>query len=224
MGGLMNRKRYRRLEAVVGQLDDSTDSLVVPAGTLAASASGRAMMADDYFTAAALLAKVATDAFTEANVDALFAANAIDGADRIKAASIIEGALALASLTGTVAKVVADDNVIGGLMVAHRIAIASGANTNYDVTLTHKTRVIDAIVVLKGAGTAGCVIDIQNVTTNIFTQIDLSSGGDKDLFRPVEVDDAAHDVAAAANLRVAIASSGGDFPGAEVTVWGFRTA
>ncbi len=144
------------------------------------------------------------------------------GAVTIAAGAVDQAMLAAASLDGTVAKVVADDNVIGGLMVVHRIAVASGANANYDVTLTHKTRIIDAIVVLKGAGTAGCDIDIQNVTTNIFSQIDLSAGGDKDIFRPVEANDAQHEIAAAANLLVAISSTGGDFPGAEVYVTGFR--
>ncbi|MFA5991825.1 MAG: hypothetical protein WC794_06300, partial [Candidatus Doudnabacteria bacterium] len=41
-----------------------------------------------------------------------------------------------------VAKQVADVNVIGGLVVLHRIDVADLSGDN-DVTLTHKTRVID---------------------------------------------------------------------------------
>lgn len=57
--------------------------------------------------------------------------------------AVTQAKIATASLTGLVAAVVADDNVIGGLPVLHRIDVAD-ASANTDVVLTHKTRVIDA--------------------------------------------------------------------------------
>lgn len=126
--------------------------------------------------------------------------------------------------TGADVAVVADDNVIGGIPVVHRIQVASGADGDADVTLTHKTRVIDAWAVLKGAGTAGCTITVKNGATAISDAMDVSAGGDKDVFRVGEIDDAQHEIAAAGTLRISKASTGGDFPGAEVYVMGLRVA
>ncbi len=129
-----------------------------------------------------------------------------------------------ANTTGADVAVVADVNVVGGLLVAHRILLASGADADVDVLLTHKTRVVDVVIVLKGAGTTGADVQVQNVTTAITDLIDVSSGSDEDVFRPASIDDAQQEIAAAANLRVAYSSTGADFPGAEVTVIGYRVA
>ena len=61
-----------------GHDHDGTNSKAVTVGTvaagaLAANATGRAMMADDYFNAATLAAKVDADAMTNAFCDAAFA-------------------------------------------------------------------------------------------------------------------------------------------------------
>lgn len=119
---------------------------------------------------------------------------------------------------------VADDNVLGGIPLIHRIAIASGANANYDVAVTNKSRVIDAWVVMNGAGTAGCTFAVQNVTDPITDSVDLSSAGDTDVLRAGEIDNDYHEIAAGANLRGVIASSGGDFPGAELYVMTIQVA
>jgi len=129
-----------------------------------------------------------------------------------------------ASLDGTIAKEVADDNAIGGMVVVHRIELASGADADHDVTLTHKERVLDAWVALKGAGTAGSIVTFKNGANAISDAIDVSGGGDKDVFRIGEIDDAQHEIAAGGTLRVSTASTGGDFPGAEAYVLAIRVA
>lgn len=117
------------------------------AGALSADASGRAIMATNYFSTAKLLDVVAADQITnavllQAVLDGAFVA---DAATRALFADAIwtEAKLATASLTGLVAAVVANANVIGGLTVLHRVDCAD-ASANVDVVLTHKTRVIDA--------------------------------------------------------------------------------
>lgn len=164
-------------------------------------------------------AELADLAVTEAKLGALAVATA-----KLDALAVTEVKIALASLTGLVAALVADVNVIGGLLVVHRILLASGADADVDVALTHKTRIIDAVFTLKGAGTAGSTIGIENVTTAMSDVIDVSSGSDLDVFRPSSMDDAQVEIAAGANLRVAYASSGADFPGAEGYIIGMRVA
>ena len=146
------------------------------------------------------------------------------GGVAVPAGSIGASEIESSSIGGALAAVVADANEDGGLMVVHRILLASGADANVDVALTEKTRIIDATIVLKGAGTAGSDVQIQNVTTAITDLVDVSAGSDTDVFRPSTIDDAQQEVAAAANLRVAYSSTGGDFPGAEVYVVGMKVA
>jgi len=146
------------------------------------------------------------------------------GSNELQPASVLESKIAPNTLTGLVAANVADANVIGGVPVVHRILVASGANGDVDVTLTHKTRVIDAWAVLKGAGTAGSLITIKNAGNAISDALDVSAGGDRDIFRIGEIDDARHEIAAAGTLRVSKASTGANFPGAEVYVTGLRIA
>ena len=84
----------------------------IAAGALPASAAGRAKIATDYFDAATVLdlfaagalttanldVLIADDQLTEALVDKLLVAGAIDGADRIKAASIISDRIVAATI------------------------------------------------------------------------------------------------------------------------------
>jgi hypothetical protein len=115
-------------------------------------------------------------------------------------------------------------NVNGGLPVVHRITMPSGANANTNVTLTHKTRVLDAWWVLAGAGTGGSSVVLSNTANVIVTSINVASGGDKDLFRAAAIDDTYHTIDAGGVLRATHASSSGDFPGAECYVLGIRVA
>jgi len=118
----------------------------------------------------------------------------------------------------------ADINTIGAIPVLHRIAIPSGANADIDVTLTHKSRVLDAWAVMKGAGTAGSVLTVKNASNAVTNAADVSAKADKDLVRFTSIDHARHEIAAAGTLRVTKASTGGDFPGAEVYVLAVRVA
>lgn len=135
----------------------------------------------------------------------------------IPAASITD-----ATLTGSKAAVVANANVIGGIPVVHQINITAGALGNTDVILTHKTRVIDAWLVLTGAGVATTTLTLFNGATAI-TDAMAASGADKALVRAATIDDVAHLVAAAGTLRVTSAT-GATQPAATVYVLGYRVA
>lgn len=143
---------------------------------------------------------------------------------KLAANAVTEAKMAAASLTGLVAAVVANANVIGGIPVLHRILVPAGANADVDLVLTHKTRITDFWFALKGAGTAGSTVTLKNGANAISDAIDASAGGDKDVFRAGELDDAQHEVAAGGTLRVTKASTGGDFPGVEAYALGIRVA
>lgn len=151
------------------------------------------------------------------------------GAGTIDATALASGAVTLAKVSaatmdGTIAKVTANANVIGGLPVLHRVDIASGANGDTDVTLTHKTRVVDVWAVMTAAQTAGSTLTVKNSTTAITDAFSTASAGDRDIVRAGEINDASHEIAAAGTLRISKASTGGDFGGAIVYVLGLRVS
>lgn len=126
------------------------------------------------------------------------------------------------TIDGTQFKNVADDNVIGGATVLHRIDITAGALGDTDVTLTHKTRVVDAWLILRGAGVATTTLQVKN-GANAITDAMAASGSDTDLVRAATIDDANHEIAAAGTLRVTSAT-GATQPDATVYVLGVRVA
>lgn len=136
--------------------------------------------------------------------------------------SIVLTDLVAAILDGTAAKVVTDDNIIGGIPVLHRIDLAAAALAETDVTLTHKTRVIDAWVVLTGAGVATTTLKVQNGATTITDAMDVS-GSDKAIIRAATIDDAQHEIAAGGTLRVKT-ETGATQPACTVYVLGVRVA
>lgn len=143
----------------------------------------------------------------------------------IEAGEIADGAVTLAkidpaSLDGTVAKVVAESNVIGGMPVTFMIPIAAGALGNTDVVMTHKVRVIDAYLALKGAGVANTTLQVFNGASAISDAM-AASGADKAVVRAAELDDAAYEIAAAGTLRVTSAT-GATQPDALVVVTAVR--
>lgn len=144
------------------------------------------------------------------------------GAVAIGAGKVTNAMVAPAALDGTVAKVVADVNVIGGFEVLHRIDIAAGALANTDVVLTHKTRVIDAWVIMRGAGVSTTTLTVKNGTSAITDALDVS-GADKTIVRAAEIDDAAYEIAAAGTLRITTAV-GASQPACTVYVRGIRVA
>lgn len=121
-------------------------------------------------------------------------------------------------LTGADAAVVANANVIGGIPVVHRI-LASALTGDVDVTLTHKTRIIDVVCIATAAGGAGDTITVKNGSTAITNAIDLNVS-DQVVVRAGTIDDAAHEIAAAGTLRI----SGASGVNAQVYVYGIRVA
>jgi hypothetical protein len=127
------------------------------------------------------------------------------GVVAIGAGKVTNAMVVPAALDGTVAKVVADVNVIGGIPVLHRIACAA-LTGDVTVVLTHKTRVVDVWAVSTGAGGSGDTITVKNVATAITDVMDLNIA-DKLIARALSIDDAQHEIAAGANLVISGASA-----------------
>lgn len=127
-----------------------------------------------------------------------------------------------ASEDGTVMKVVAESNVIGGIPLTFMVPIAAGALGNTDITMTHKVRVLDAYLILRGAGVATTTLQIFN-GANAITDAMAASGSDTDLVRAANIDDANYEIAAAGTLRVTSAT-GATQPDALVVVTAVRAA
>ncbi len=156
-----------------------------------------------------------------AKIGALAVTTAKLAANAVTEAKIEVGA-ATTGLTGLVLKFIANANVIGGIPVIHRVDIAAGALANTDVVLTHKTRVIDAFLILRGAGVSTTTLQVKNGTSAI-TDAMAASGSDKALVRAASIDDAAWEIAAGGTLRVTSAT-GATQPDATVYVIGHRVA
>ena len=189
----------------------SAGAVTLTAGVLAAGATGRALMAAGFFDAATVLDKFAANSFDATNVDDAFATGSI-GEDRLTAAEV----------TGRAMAVVANANVIGGIPVIHRITIAN-ATADTDVTLTHKTRVLDVWLVKTGAnGGAGDLITVKSTAAAITDAIDLTIVTDTLIKRAASIDDANHEIAAGGILRVSAVSATNC--ACEVYVMGIRVA
>ena len=192
------------------------------AGVLSADAAGRALVATGWLDVATALAAFDTDSVANAWLLKAIANGAFQADTNTRALFAdeiwTEAKITPASLTGLVAKVIADANVIGALPLIHRKTMASGADANVDIALTYKSRVIRAWFVMKGAGTTGCTLQLKNVTTAITEAYNCASSSDKDLCAWASIDDAQQEITAGTNLRISSHSTGGDFPGAEVYV------
>lgn len=129
------------------------------------------------------------------------------------------------TLTGSSIKppVVADANVVGGIAVVHRIAVANGSTANTDVVLTNKTHIFDVVVIkTAGAGGASDTITVKNGTNAITNAMDINVA-DKAVVRASTIDDAYYEIAAGGTLRVAMVNgaAGGNNTACEVVVRGF---
>lgn len=109
-----------------------------------------------------------------------------------------------ASQNGRIAATVADANVIGGLTLTHRIDVAAGATGNVDVVFTYKSRVVDVRLVKKSAagGGAGTIQVFNGTGGNAITDAMSINVNDKVVVRCAEIDDAYHEIAAGATVRV----------------------
>lgn len=137
-----------------------------------------------------------------------------------------DGALTIGEvLDGGNAGDVGDAPALGGIPLIIPIACTGGATANFDATLTNKMRIADFWVVLKGAGSASDTVQLFNGANAISDALDISAGGDKDVFRAGELDDAYHEVAASGTLRVTVTDGGGsDVPACQAYVLAYRVA
>lgn len=138
------------------------------------------------------------------------------GVTAIGAGKVTNAMVTPAALDGTVAKVVADANVIGAIPVVHRV-LCTSLTGDVTVVLTHKTRIIDVWAVSTGTGGAGDTVIVKNVATAVTDTMDLNVA-DKAVVRALTIDDAQHEVAAGANLVV----SGASAVNAQVYILGVR--
>lgn len=125
-------------------------------------------------------------------------------------------------LNGTAAKVVADANVIGGIPVVHRVAVADAATGDVDVVLAHKT-LITGVQVIKtaGAGGAGDTITVKNGATAITDAMDINVA-DTTIVWPATMDDAQFTIAAGGTLRVTRTKASANNAACLVVVSGLR--
>ena len=144
------------------------------------------------------------------------------GVTAIGAGKVTNAMVAPAALDGTVAKVVANANVIGGIPLLHQVNIADAVSGDTDVVLTHKTRVIDAWVVLTAAGDAANTYTVKN-GANAITDAITPGATDTTLKSAGQINDANHEIAAAGTLRVSHVKVGGS-SAAIVYVLGIRVA
>jgi len=136
--------------------------------------------------------------------------------------NVFPGGASTLGIDGTDVGNVADDNIIGGIPVVHRIAIAAGALAETDVVLTHKTRVTDVVITMSGAGVSNCTAKIQNGSTTITDAMDVNNA-DKTVIRALTLDNAQQEIAAGGTLRVKT-ETGATQPAFEVLVYGIRVA
>jgi hypothetical protein len=117
--------------------------------------------------------------------------------------AVTEPKLDPASLTGLVAKAVADANVIGGILLIHRIDVPDGTG-NTDIVLTHKTRVIDAWGVNTGIA-AHATADTWQVKNgaNAISDAVAKTAAVNAVKRIGTINPTYHEIAAGGTLRIA---------------------
>jgi len=127
-------------------------------------------------------------------------------------------------LTGTQVANTADANVVGGLYVVHRIAVADGATGDVDVVLTHKTMITDVTVIkTAGAGGASDTITVKNGSTAITDAMSINVA-DKVVVRAGTIDDAQQTVAAGGTLKITRTKASAANVACIVVVRGLRVA
>ncbi len=147
------------------------------AGVLAASTAGRALMASNYFNAATVDAKFATDSI---------------GEDRLTANEI----------TGRIVGNVANANVIGGVPILFRIDVGD-ASADTDVVTTHKIRILDAWGLNTGiaAHASADTWQLKN-STNAITDAVAKTATVNAVKRIGTINPTYHEIAAGGTLRV----------------------
>ncbi len=147
------------------------------------------------------------------------------GVTAIGAGKVTNAMVAPAALDGTVAKVIAAENVIGGIPVLHVVDVGDVATGDTTVVLTHKTRITDVWAVKQAAAgdNASNLLTVKNVATAITNAMDMNVA-DKTVVRCGTIDDAQWDVAAGANLVLSHVKAGSNSPAYTAFILGYRIA
>lgn len=121
---------------------------------------------------------------------------------------------------------VADDNLVAGIPVVHRLSIADQATGNVDYVLKNKTRVIDVWCVKTAADGHATedTITVQNAGDAITDAMAIGANDDTSITRAATLNDANHEIAAGGTLRVSVVkgSGGGNNTACIVYVLGLR--
>lgn len=144
------------------------------------------------------------------------------GVTAIGAGKVTNAMVAPNTLDGTVVKSVAAANVIGGIPLLFVFTLSAGALAANAIVTTHKIRVLDAYLILQGAGVANTTITIQSGSTAISNAM-AASGSDQALVRATTMDDAAWEIAAGGSLT-AESKTGATQPACTVYVRAMRVA
>ena len=132
------------------------------------------------------------------------------------------------TMTGADVANVADDNLVGGVPVVHRLSIANQATGNVDYVLTHKSRVIDVWCVKKAADghASEDTITVQNAGNAITNAMAIGANDDTSVTRCANINDANHEIDAGGTLRIAVVrgTGGGNDTTCEVYVMCLRVA
>jgi hypothetical protein len=201
------------------------------AGTIAAVDSGGVWVQQGLVSAVdgtALAAEItAREAIT---TDLASTANAkgaslvgIEDAAALYAGATVEAAMA-EKLTGLRVANYADNAVIGGVPVVTVVAVPDAATGDVDVVLTHKTEVLDIVVIKTGAaGGVGDTITVKNGATAITDAIDINIA-DKVRKEAATIDDAQTVISAGGTLKVTRTKASAANAAARVVVIGVRRA
>lgn len=146
------------------------------------------------------------------------------GSVDLPAGTVVLSDVADGILTGAKVEDVAANNVIGGIPVVHEVTVPDGATGDVDVVLTHKTRIIDVVVVKTGgAGGTDDTITVKNGATAITNAISIDVA-DKAVARAGTIDDAQHEIAAAGTLKITRTKVSANNAACIVYVYGIRKA
>jgi hypothetical protein len=189
------------LDDLYGDIDDGFAAIEASAAAVTAAFTKEAAA-----TPAQLVLKEATDNGTN---KATVKPPATLGADvvvtlptaDVDLSNLAAGTASLGIL-GTVARFVAEGNVIGGIPVVHILNVVAAAGDN-DIVLTHKTRFMYFVAIKTDeAGTAGGTLIMKN-GANAITDAMVwdNTVADKTVKLPATIDDAQWEVAAGGALR-----------------------
>ena len=211
---------------IIGTLDAANRKLIIPSGAVidvSAAIDSISLAAGEIVAADLASNAVTTVKITDANVTTAKIADANVTTAKIADNNVTQVKIAAASLDGTIAKVVADVNVIGGVPVLHRIAVPGTGKAAIDVTLTHKERVVDAWIVLTGAGVSGGSVTVGNAA-NAITNAIPTGGSNLAIARAGSINAANHEIVAGGTLRITPAATGADATPCIVYVLAVRVA